>query len=137
MDGKHKHITRIDQESKKTHGYYVRVSFRNKQHSKFFSDKKHGGPSSALLAAIANRDKVRCKWGMPFTNRHLVSVSNSNTGVVGVRLNEKKNRYEISWVTPQGIQKKTSVSILKHGKEEAFARACTLRRARESERLTA
>ncbi|MEN8142257.1 MAG: hypothetical protein ABFQ82_01510 [Thermodesulfobacteriota bacterium] len=40
---KHKDVARIDQESKRTHGWYVRVRFKGKTHSKFFSDKKTGG----------------------------------------------------------------------------------------------
>ena len=65
----------------------------------------------------------------------MVTVSNSGTGVVGVRLNERLNRYEVSWVTEQGKQGKTSVSINKHGKKVAFEKACTIRKERESARL--
>ena len=50
---KHKDIARIDQESKGTFGWYVRVGFEGKQHSKFFSDKINGGKNSALRAAIS------------------------------------------------------------------------------------
>jgi len=55
--------------------------------------------------------------------------------VVGVRLNERLNRYEVSWVTDLGKQGKTSVSIAKHGKKNAFSRACSIRRERENARL--
>jgi hypothetical protein len=65
----------------------------------------------------------------------MVTVSNSGTGVVGVRLNEKLNRYEVSWVTPHGKQGKTSVSIKKHGKKGALERACKIRKDRETARL--
>jgi hypothetical protein len=65
----------------------------------------------------------------------MVTVSNSSTGVVGVRLNEKLNRYEVSWVTHQGKQGKTSVSISKHGKKAAFSRACVIRSEKEKSRL--
>ena len=132
---KHKDIARIDQESKKTHGWYVRVRFKGKVHSKFFSDKKSGGKSSSLLSAIAWRDKTEKKLGKVRTNKHMVTVSNSGTGVVGVRLNENLNRYEVSWVSVQGKQGKTSVSITRHGKRKAFSRACAIRRERENARL--
>ena len=132
---KHKDIARIDQESKKTHGWYVRVRFKGKVHSKFFSDKKSGGKSSSLLSAIAWRDKTEKKLGKVRTNKHMVTVSNSGTGVVGVRLNEKLNRYEVSWVNDQGKQGKTSVSIAKHGKKKAFLRACAIRSEKENARL--
>ncbi len=132
---KHKDIARIDQESKRTHGWYVRVRFKGKTYSKFFSDKKCGGRYSSLLSAISWRDKTEKKLGKVRTNKHIVTVSNSITGVVGVRLNEKLNRYEVSWVTEHGKQGKTSVSIRKHGKREAFKRACAIRQKKESARL--
>lgn len=132
---KHKDIARIDQESKRTHGWYVRVRFLGKTHSKFFSDRKCGGRYSSLLSAISWRDKTEKKLGKVRTNKHMVTVSNSGTGVVGVRLNEKLNRYEVSWVTHQGKQGKTSVSISKHGKKSAFARACAIRSEKEKARL--
>ncbi len=132
---KHKDIARIDQESKRTHGWYVRVRFLGKTHSKFFSDKKCGGRYSSLLSAISWRDKTEKNLGKVRTNKHMVTVSNSGTGVVGVRLNEKLNRYEVSWVTRQGKQGKTSVSIAKHGKKDAFSRACTIRQGKEKARL--
>lgn len=132
---KHKDIARIDQESKRTHGWYVRVRFLGKTHSKFFSDKKCGGRYSSLLSAISWRDKTEKKLGKVRTNKHMVTVSNSGTGVVGVRLNAKLNRYEVSWVTDNGKQGKTSVSITKHGKKDAFAKACQIRKKKESERL--
>ena len=132
---KHKDVARIDQDSKRTHGWYVRVRFLGKTHSKFFSDRKCGGRYSSLLSAIAWRDQTEKKLGKVRTNKHMVTVSNSSTGVVGVRLNDKLNRYEVSWVTHQGKQGKTSVSIHKHGKKLAFTRACEIRQTKEKERL--
>lgn len=132
---KQKDIARIDQESKRSHGWYVRVRFRGKIYSKFFSDKKNGGRNSALLAAIAWRDSTRHKIGKPQSDRHIVTQSSTSSGVVGVRLNEKVNCYFISWVTVDGRQGKTSVSIRKHGKAGAFKKACKIRQQKEAERL--
>lgn len=134
---RHKDIARIDQEIKRTHGWYVRVRFRGKTHAKFFSDRKCGGKNSSLLSAISWRDKTEKKLGKVRTNKHVVTVSSSGTGVVGVRLNEKLNRYEVSWVTPVGKQGKTSVSITRHGKKVAFEKACSIRKEKEQERLQA
>ncbi len=133
---KHKDIARIDQESKRTHGWYVRVRYYGKTHSKFFSDGKCGGRYSSLLAALAWRDEIEARIGKMRTNKHIVTVSNTTTGVVGVRLNEKLHRYEVSWVNANGKQGKTSVSIKKHGKEKAFKRACEIRKQKEAERLS-
>ena len=132
---KHKDIARIDQEEKRTHGWYVRVRFYGKTHSKFFSDGKCGGRYSSLLAAVAWRDQTEKKLGKIRTDKHIVTVSNTTTGVVGVRLNDKLNRYEVSWVNGDGKQGKTSVSIRKHGKDLAFKRACDIRNQKESQRL--
>ena len=132
---KHKDVARIDQESKRTHGWYVRVRFMGKTHSKFFSDGKYGGRYSSLLAALAWRDQTEISLGKVRTDRHIVTVSNTKTGMVGVRLNEKLNRYEVSWVNTEGRQGKTSVSIRKHGPEKAFDLACQIRQQKESERL--
>ncbi|MBC8316536.1 MAG: AP2 domain-containing protein [Desulfobulbaceae bacterium] len=135
LQGKHKDISRIDQESKRTHGWYVRVRYFGTTHSKFFSDGKCGGKYSSLLAAIAWRDEVEGRIGKQRTDRHIVTVSNTQTGVVGVRLNDILNRYEVSWVKPDGKQGKTSVSIRRHGRKAAFAKACDIRKEKEAERL--
>lgn len=132
---KHKDIARIDQASKRTYGWYARVRYLGKTHSKFFSDKKCGGKNSGLLSAIVWRDDTEKALGKPRTDRHMVTVSNTPTGVVGVRLNEKLGRYEVSWVNQEGKQGKTSVSLKKHGKEKAFKRACEIRAKKESLRL--
>ncbi len=133
---KYKDIARIDQEAKRTHGWYVRVRFQGKTKSKFFSDKKQGSRDTALMGAVAWRDSTEKKIGKLRTDRHIVTVSRSKsrTGVVGVRLNKEFNRYEVSWVTAEGRQKKTSISIRKHGREAAFIKACTIRQEKEQER---
>ena len=132
---KHKDIVRVDQASKRTYGWYVRVRFNGKIHAKLFSDLKHGGRAASLLAAIAWRDFTEKEIGKPRTDRNIVTMSKTNAGIVGVRLNKKLNRYEVSWVTLQGKQGKTTVSILKHGKEKAFKIACERRKEKEAERL--
>jgi hypothetical protein len=134
---KHKDIARIDQESKRTHGWYVRVRFKGTTHSKFFSDGKCGGRYSSLLAALAWRNETEASLGKIRTDKHIVTVSNTTTGVVGVRLNDELNRYEVSWVDSQGKQGKTSVYIPKHGKQVALEKACQIRKEKEAERLVA
>jgi len=133
---KHKDIARIDQQEKRTHGWYVRVRYYGKTHSKFFSDGKCGGRYSSLLSALAWRDEIEARLGKVRTDKHIVTVSNTGTGMVGVRLNEKLNRYEVSWVNIAGKQGKTSVSINKHGKKKAFEIACSIRQDKEKERLS-
>lgn len=132
---KHKDIARIDQDSKRTHGWYVRVRFEGKTHTKFFSDLKLGGLDASLIAAVTWRNQTEIKLGKIRTDKNLVTTSNKSTGVVGVSLNEKLNRYDVSWVKKDGTPRKSSVSILKHGKEKAFQIACEKRKQKEAERL--
>lgn len=137
ISGKYKDISRVDQDEKCTYGWYVRVRFKGKTFAKFFSDRKNGNRASALCAAISWRNFVEEKIGKPRTDMHIVTKSSSvtGTGIVGVRHSEKRNRYEVSWVNPQGKQEKTSVSIRKHGKAKAFKVACKVREKKEKERL--
>ena len=134
---KHKDIARLDQEAKRTYGWYVRISFRGKMHSKFFPDKLNGGKDSSLLAAISWRDDTRAKIGKPQTDRHIVSVTSNPTGIIGVTLSNKLNRYEVSWVRPDGRQGRTSVGIKKHGKAAALKLAIQRREEEEQKRLNA
>jgi hypothetical protein len=52
-------ISRIDQESTRTHGYFVRVGYHRTRegswrpkHRSFFGDAGHGGKAKALKAAV-------------------------------------------------------------------------------------
>jgi hypothetical protein len=44
-------ISRIDQATTRTHGYFVRVGYRKTTKGAFFGDASHGGKASALRAA--------------------------------------------------------------------------------------
>lgn len=135
LSKKHKDISRIDQESKATHGWYVRLAFKGKAYTKFFSDRKFGGKYSALLAALAWRNETEAAIGKIRTDKRVVSVSKNDTGVVGVLLNVALNRYEVRWAASHGKQGQTTVSINKYGKKAAFEKACQIRKMKEAERL--
>ena len=132
-----KNITRQDQESKGTHGWHVRVRHLGKTHSKFFSDKKCGGTDVSFNAAIAWCNEVETRIGKKRTTRSVASVKNLRTGVVGVRLDNVRNLYKVTWVKPDGKKGSTTVSIRKHGKKAAFSRACKIREEKNAERLAA
>jgi hypothetical protein len=54
-----KGISRIDQDERRTHGWYVRVRLRSGRYaSKLFSDKMHGSKKKALEAAASYRDAM-------------------------------------------------------------------------------
>jgi len=57
-------ISRIDQPSTRTYGWFVRIGFVTRRngtsgpkHSKFFGDAGHGGPEKSLRAARRWRDQ--------------------------------------------------------------------------------
>lgn len=81
----YKGISRIDHDGKHTHGWYVRVFFNNKQHSKLFSDAMHGGREKALKKAVKYRNDLEKELGKPWSDRRIVASNKRNkTGVVGV-----------------------------------------------------
>lgn len=51
-------ISRIDQEEKKNHGWYVRVTFKGVITQKFFADKTCGGKPKALKCAQDHRNSL-------------------------------------------------------------------------------
>ena len=62
-------ITRIDQDSTRTHGFVVRVDYRQTangwrpKHTSFFGDVSHGGKTKALAAAEKWLSGLRKKGG--------------------------------------------------------------------------
>ncbi|MEN8141377.1 MAG: AP2 domain-containing protein [Thermodesulfobacteriota bacterium] len=131
----YRNISRIDHN--KTHGWYARVMHNGTQRSKLFSDQKNGGRGAALLCAMTWRDRIKSEMGIPVTDKHIQGKANTNTGVVGVRFNEKENKYYVSWQCPDGRPGNTSVSANKHGKKKAFAMAKAIRVEKERLRLYA
>ena len=141
----YKSISRIDTPQKRTHGWYVRVYFNRTMHSKFFSDSRFGGPDEALAEAIRHRNEIEQKIGKPRTDRHVVTASPRNqSGIIGVQRKIKRFRtrhgklsecdvFEVTWNPEPNVIRRTSVSIDRYGKEEAFRRACALRLEKERE----
>jgi hypothetical protein len=142
---RHKSISRVDHESKRMHGWLVRVHFRGERRSKFFGDKRHGGKEPALDAAIAFRDAAEHQLGKPRTDRVVVGLSSrSTTGVQGVHRITKTQQtsgggisfqpvYEVTWSPAPGVIKCTSVAITKHGEQEVLRRAIAIRKQKEAE----
>lgn len=143
-DSGYKSISRIDQPEKRNHGWYVRVYFRGKMYSKFFNDRHHGGPEAALEEAVQYRNELEKEIGKPRSERFVVRVSPRNqSGMIGVSRRMKKSGhkgrpegydvFEVTWSPKPGQIARTSVSIEKYGEEEAFRRACAIRREKERE----
>jgi len=58
-----KGISRIDQPSHRTYGYFVRLTRRRKIYNAFFADKSLGGKRNALAAARLHYQKLLRKHG--------------------------------------------------------------------------
>ncbi|HWP45194.1 MAG TPA: AP2 domain-containing protein [Blastocatellia bacterium] len=141
----YKGISRIDQESRNTYGWYVRVTFNGQQRSKFFSDEANGGRKKALEKAIEYRNQAEAELGRPRTDRTVVGRSPRNrSGIIGVQRKtrvyvnangEKVERhfYEVTWNPWPGKLCRTWVSIDELGEKEALRRACAIRRQKERE----
>jgi hypothetical protein len=137
----YKSVSRVDHAKKNAYGWLVRVAFRGKLHSKFFSDLAHKGRRKALKAAIAWRNKTEKELGKPRSDRHVPTMTPSReTGVVGIRLTNKSMTrdgrkvgpvYEVSWAPSPGVMRRTSFSITKFGEREAFGRAYAFRKEKE------
>jgi hypothetical protein len=133
-------ISRIDQPSHRTHGFFVRVSRRGKIHSAFFTDKKHGGREPALAAAQAHYLKLRQKLGMPQKrarrwNAEIVRRK-GRSGIHGVRrvilrgVSGRRLKYWMAMWSPElGVVRKKQFSIRKFGEEKARQLAIRARRA--------
>jgi hypothetical protein len=135
-----KGISRIDNEGKQTHGWFVRVFFNNRQHSKLFSDASHGGREKALKKAVKYRNELEKELGKPRSDRRIVLSNKRNqTGVLGVQRVFKNPSvksdpdpfagaaYEVTWSPEANMLRKISFSIAKYGEEEAFRRAVDYR----------
>ena len=141
----YKGISRIDQPSRNTFGWYVRVMFKGDTRCKFFSDKVSESKQKALEAAIRYRNKAEKELGRPRTDRQVSSGSGKNeTGVNGVNIKKQLvktekgekivNRYYVvTWHPWPGKTCAKMVSIEKYGERSALLKACRIRREKERE----
>ena len=128
-------ITRIDQDAKHNHGYYVRVSHRGKTLQKYFPDKKNGGKGKALKAAQAWRDEKISK--MPEEVRLRAArkkrkiPQSGEPGVTHVILGTKTKYtyWQAAWTGPDGKRDTAKFNIERHGNDAALEKAIAARRA--------
>ncbi len=101
-----RNITRIDQEKKNTHGYYVRIQRDNNRISTFFSDKRYGGKQKALEAAKEFRDKEISKWEAVAKNPNVpISYGKpTNTGELGIikTTNGREHQFVFNYTDDDG-----------------------------------
>ncbi|HXI13007.1 MAG TPA: hypothetical protein VNM92_10210 [Thermoanaerobaculia bacterium] len=125
-----KGITRIDDPGRHGVGWYARVTYNGKTHSKYLADASHGGTEMARTSVIKWRDAKEKELGKPRTDRIVPPVSTRNrTGVPGVY--QSRESFVVAWSPMPGEIRREFVSITEHGEEEALRLAVELRRKRE------
>lgn len=133
-------ISRIDQPSHRTHGFFVRVHHRGKIHSAFFSDQKHGGRKRALEAAQKHYLKLRKRLRLPSRasrrwNAEVVRRK-GKSGIQGVQRviirrpdGWKSKVWMAIWSPEAGVVRKAQFSIGAYGEQRAKQLAIRARRA--------
>lgn len=124
-------ISRIDSPTSGV-GWYARVTFQGKTHSKYFADGVHGGTDPALRKAVKWRNAKEKEVGkLPGVRVVPSTPASSKTGIKGVY--RSKNSYVVAWSPKKGKLIREFVSIQEFGDQGALERAIRLRRKREKE----
>ncbi len=125
-----KGVTRIDDPGRHGVGFYARVTFNGKTHSKYFADAAHGGTEKAFGKALKWRNDKEKELGKPRTDRVVqASGGRSRTGISGVY--KSRNSYVVAWTPRPGELRREFVNINEFGQKEALRRAIELRIRRE------
>ena len=134
-----KSISRI--ETIKHSAWYVRIYFQGAYVRKTFSDNVYGGKDVAFHEALKWRDEMERLMGKPRTDRSVRKKILSDNRVAGIhrrRLKDSKRGktyyrdvYEVTWAPEPGKVWRTTVSVTKHGEEEAYRKALEVRREKE------
>ena len=133
-------VSRIDQPSHRTHGFFVRLQRKGKMYSAFFTDKMHGGRKQALAAAQAHYLKLRKLLGMPRQRSRRWNAEivrrRGKSGIHGVRRvvirgqsGRRLKYWQAAWSPEFGLVRKRQFSIRKFGENEARRLAIRARRA--------
>lgn len=130
-DQKRKYIRRVDDEERKAHYWQINLVYNRKRHFKTFADKKCGGKTSALLAAVAYRDKLIKELGIIFKKGLKKSpVHPESEGIYFKQKTSGKYTYDYwmaYWHEPgidgKQVRKFKSFSVHKYGKIRAKQKA--------------
>ena len=133
-------ISRVDNDSSRTHGWLVTIQRRGVIYRRHFSDGTYGGKQRSFVVAKEFRDKIIEKHP-PLSMREYSNIvkSNNRSGVVGVcrycssetrKLSPSKQRWfwVASWPLPSGKRKRVKFSVKKYGEDVAFRMALKARR---------
>jgi hypothetical protein len=128
-----KNITRVRDSKKRVNGYYVRIQWKGEKYSKLFSINEYESEAAALERAVEWRNDIETQIGKPRTERLVMGITRpTNTGEKGIRyevlrhfkrgkrVGKEHAWYIVTTVDETGKQRRTGVSIDKHGKEKAM-----------------
>lgn len=141
-----KSISRI--ETPKNRAWYVRIFYAGAYERKTFSDAVWGTKDNALQEALRWRDETEARMGKPRTDRSVrKKVLGDDNDLVGIYRRHAKHMkrgktyfrdiYEIVWAVAPGKLSRRTISITKHGEDEALRRAKALRAEKEREHFGA
>lgn len=132
-------ISRIDQPSHRTHGFFLRAFRHGKIFSGFFSDKTYGGRAKALAAAQEHRGKLLKILGLPILKQRRLNAEivrrRGRSGIHGVqRVIDRKIKpwrkyWQATWSPKPGLARRKQFSIRRFGEEKAKQLAIRARRA--------
>ena len=128
-------ITRLDQDDKRNHGFYVRITYRGKTHQKYFPDKSSGGKKKAFTMAQDFRDDLLKK--MPEYKQEMAARKKRKalkSGVVGVTHvvskvgdNKEYQYWQAAWADDGGNRRTAKFSIGRYGMQGALDMAVKAR----------
>jgi hypothetical protein len=132
-------ISRIDQPSHRTQGFFLRAARHGKIFSGFFSDKAYGGRAPALAAAQEHRLKLLKIVGLPLHKSRRLNAEivrrRGRSGIYGVqraidrKVKPWRKYWRATWSPKPGVVRKKQFSIRKFGEERAKQLAIRARRA--------
>jgi len=133
-----KHISRIDQEKKNQHGWWVRIHRDHQMIHKFFSDLAHRSKSIALSEAKRHRDALLVLHPKPLHGNLFNRPNSRNTsGIAGVHktLHRKGGHaYDVwvaSWLLPDGTKQMRKFQFSLDGRSETEAKKLAIKARKE------
>jgi hypothetical protein len=134
-----RHISRIDQDKKHQHGWWVRIHRNGKMIHKFFSDAACRGKRGALLEAKKYRDVLLLLYPKPLHGNLFDRPNARNTsGVTGVNKTQQRKRgrlydvWQAGWTLPDGRQINRKFAFSPDRRSEAEAKKLAIKARREA-----
>lgn len=117
--------------------FYTRVAWKKRIHgATLFYLSDYRSRKSALRAAIRHVQAIERELGKPHAPWPVIGRARQSTGLVGVRrvMRNKRPHYEATWIGVGDKQRRTSISIIKHGAQAAREKALAQRQRGLKER---